>query len=134
MIKERNTKQKEILIEYLKENENRHLTIQEIQEGTNNQIGLTTTYRIINSLIEKGIVVKIPFDNKQGYCYQYSSKKEECHTHYHLICEKCNKLIHIESQKIKDFEKEIKDNNNFIINSNRIVFYGICNECQNRSK
>lgn len=134
MIKERNTKQKEILIKYLQENPSKHLTIQEIQEGINNKIGLTTTYRIINSLIEKGMVIKIPFDNKQGYCYQYNSKKEECHNHYHLICEKCNKLIHIESQTIKKFEKEIKDSHHFTINSNRIVFYGICNECQNRSK
>ena len=66
MIKERNTEQKEILIKYLKENSNKHLTIQKIYSDLENKVGMTTIYRIIKSLTEKGIVTKIPMESKQG--------------------------------------------------------------------
>ena len=38
MKKERNTEQKEILIEYLKNNANKHLNISEIQNDLSNEI------------------------------------------------------------------------------------------------
>lgn len=129
MKKERNTEQKEILIKYLKNNANKHLNISEIQKDLSNEIGLTTIYRIINSLVQKGIVSKIPLENSQGFCYQYNSEKEHCSNHYHLICEKCNKTIHIENDNIKKVLKEIENENQFKINNNRIVFYGLCDKC-----
>ena len=55
MKKERNTEQKEILIEYLKKNANKHLSILQIKNDLSNEIGLTTIYRIINTLVQKGI-------------------------------------------------------------------------------
>ena len=132
MKKERNTEQKEILIKYLKINANKHLNISEIQKDLSNEIGLTTIYRIINSLVQKGIVNKIPLENSQGFCYQYNSEKEHCSNHYHLICEKCNKTIHIENDNIQKVLKEIENENQFKINNNRIVFYGLCDKCMEK--
>ena len=132
MKKERNTEQKEILIKYLKINANKHLNISEIQKDLSNEIGLTTIYRIINSLVQKGIVSKIPLENSQGFCYQYNSEKEHCSNHYHLICEKCNKTIHIENDNIQKVLKEIENENQFKINNNRIVFYGLCDKCMEK--
>ena len=129
MKKERNTEQKEILIEYLKNNANKHLNISEIQNDLSNEISLTTVYRIINSLVQKGIVSKLRLENSQGFCYQYNTEKEHCSNHYHLICEKCNKIIHLENNEINNIVKKIENEKNFKINTNRIVFYGLCNEC-----
>ena len=132
MKKERNTEQKEILIKYLKSNANKHLSISQIQKDLSNEIGLTTIYRIINSLVQKGIVSKVPLENSQGFCYQYNSGRELCSNHYHLICENCNKTIHIENKNIKNALKEIGVDNQFRINNNRISFYGLCYECMER--
>ena len=129
MKKERNTEQKEILIEYLKNNANKHLNISEIQNDLSNEISLTTVYRIINSLVQKGIVNKVPLENSQGFCYQYNPEKEHCSNHYHLICEKCNKIIHFENNEINNIVQKIENEKDFKINRNRIVFYGLCNEC-----
>ena len=129
MKKERNTEQKEILIEYLKNNANKHLNISEIQNDLSNEISLTTIYRIINSLVQNGIVSKLPLEKSQGFCYQYNTEKEHCSNHYHLICEKCNKIIHLENNEINNIVKKIENEKNFKINTNRIVFYGLCNEC-----
>ena len=132
MKKERRTEQKEKLIEYLKNNANRHLSILKIQEDLHNEIGQTTIYRIINLLVEKGIVSKIPLENSQGFCYQYNNEKEHCSNHYHLICEKCNKTIHINNENINTTLKEIENENQFKINNSRVVFYGLCNKCMEK--
>ena len=59
MKQERKTEQKEILIKYLKENSGKHLTINEIYSNLQKDMGMTTIYRIINSLIEYMILNRI---------------------------------------------------------------------------
>ena len=129
MKKERNTKQKKWLMEYLKKHGDEHLTIQQIYEELKEKIGMTTIYRIIDGLAEKGYVTKIPMENKQGYCYRYNAN-ETCQEHYHLICEKCNRLYHFESKEIAKVNEEARKTENFEIDNQRIVFYGICKECK----
>ena len=132
MKKERNTEQKEIVINYLKKNSDKHLSIEEIYSNVKCEVGKTTVYRIINHLIEKGLVTKIPLENKQGFCYKYNSKLESCNDHYHLICEKCNNLYHFKSKVVAKVNEEAEKNEEFEIDNNRIVFYGICRECKDK--
>ena len=132
MKKERNTEQKVKVIEYLRNNSDKHLSIEEIYSNVKNDAGKTTVYRIINNLIEKGLVTKIPLENSQGYCYKYNPKHDNCNNHYHLICEKCNHLYHFESEEIAKVNEEAKQNEDFEIDNNRIVFYGICKECKDK--
>ena len=70
--------------------------------------------------------------NKQGFCYQYAEKNAECIEHYHLICEECGKLIHFESNKLNEVQKEAKQKENFKINLSKIVLYGKCKKCNRR--
>ena len=134
MKQERKTEQKEVLIKYLKENSNKHLSIQEIYSDLQDEIGMTTIYRIINSLIKKGIVTKIPLENKQGCCYVYNEEKDEdCSKHYHLICEKCNNLFHFESKEVEKVSKEAQKKEDFEIDNERIVFFGICKKCKEKN-
>lgn len=133
MKKERHTEQKDIVINYLKQNSNTHLSIEDIYADLKQAVGKTTIYRIIKDLTEKGCITKIPLENKQGFCYKYNSKNENCNKHYHLICEKCNQLYHFESKEVDKVSQEAKQNENFEIDNNRIVFYGICKECKNEN-
>ena len=134
MKKERKTEQKEIVINYLKNNNEKHLSIQEIYSSLKDDVGKTTIYRIINNLIDKGLVTKIPLENSQGFCYKYNSKNETCNKHYHLICEKCNHLYHFKSEEVAKVSKEAEQNEDFEIDNNRIVFYGICKKCKKEHK
>ena len=133
MKKERHTEQKDVVLNYLKENSDIHLSIQDIYSNLKHDVGKTTIYRIVNSLIEKGCVTKLPLENKQGFCYKYNSKNENCNKHYHLICEKCNQLYHFKSEEVAKVSQEAKQNEDFEIDYNRIVFYGICKECKNEN-
>lgn len=131
------TKQKQTVFEYLEKNINKHFTIDDIVktiENCNINIGKTTIYRIINNLIDEGKVIKIPFDNKQGYCYQYIKCEEQKKNHYHLICEDCGGLVHYENNDIEKIQNDALTSKNFSINIDKIVFYGKCNKCNKINK
>ena len=128
----RNTKQKRKVLEYLEKHKNKHITIEEIQKEIEGEVGTTTIYRIINKLVEEGKVTKMPL-NKQGFCYQYNKEKDETHKQYHLVCEKCGKLIHFESKELEIAQKEALQKENFCINLDKVIFYGNCDKCSKKT-
>ena len=134
MGKERNTRQKEAIIKFLKKNECKHLSISDIKSVLGNEIGLTTIYRIINALIAQGSVIKIPLSNAQGYCYQYNSYCKKRSDHYHLMCEKCGKLIHFDSEELNKTCSEALKKQNFEIDSGKITILGTCGDCRENRK
>ncbi len=132
-IKQRNTKQKQIVIDFLKENRNTHLMPEQIIDGLKAQnkiVSQATVYRILNSLTEEGILRRYFIDEGQSACYQFIENNEVCRAHYHLICSECGKVIHFQNREITSIKDEIFKEDEFIIDLKRVVFYGICKECQ----
>ncbi len=130
-MKKRNTKQKNEILKFLENNKNKHLLIKEIKENIDEKIGTTTVYRVIKELVEEGTIIKKPLENTQGFCYEYKDKNKECLNHYHLICEECNSLTHIESDLVLKACKREEKNLNLKINFEKLVLYGKCKECKN---
>ena len=112
---ERNTKQKEEVIKFLKNNKNRHVTINEIEESLSGKVGQTTIYRIINSLIKKGEVIKMPLESKQGLpqLVEFAENGD------------------FESDEVNNVIKEAISTKEFAINNEKIAFFGKCKECRN---
>lgn len=133
MIKERNTKQKELIINILNNNKDKHLTAEEILveiNQENNVIGQATVYRVLGQLVNSGIVRKyIGVDNKKA-CYQYVDHKQKCNLHYHFVCEQCGQTIHYKNSSVEEFKNTILNENGFEINLQKFILYGICKECQ----
>ena len=129
----RNTKQKRKVLDYLEKHKNKHITIEEIQKEIEGEVGTTTIYRIINKLVEEGKVTKMPL-NKQGFCYQYNEEKDEPHKQYHLVCEKCGKLVHFESNELEIAKKEALQKEDFCINLDKVIFYGKCSKCNKKQE
>ena len=74
------TKQKEIILNYLKQNSNTDLTADMIVNyiiKKNKKCSQTTVYRYLKQLVNEGIVRKYYIDNNTSSCYQYI-KNEEC--------------------------------------------------------
>ena len=71
-----NTKQKDTILNYLKKNEDKCLTINEIYSALvkDNNIGLTTIYRFLNKLEEDNIIKK--YTDKKEATYQYINNDE----------------------------------------------------------
>ncbi|MBR6322861.1 MAG: transcriptional repressor [Lachnospiraceae bacterium] len=128
------TRQRENLLRYLAEHPYKHFTAADICEHfrTGEQkIGTTTVYRQLERLVSEGQVKKYQFEEGDSACFEYIGGEEDdtvlC---YHLKCEVCGRLIHLECREITMFEQHITEHHGFLIDPKRTVFYGICQDCR----
>lgn len=124
------TKQKEIILKYLKQNYEKDLTAEKITTymiKKNKQCSQTTVYRYLKQLVEDGIVRKYYIDNSTSSCYQYINN-DKCKGHLHFKCEICGKTLHLHKFNIEEMESLLREYN-IELNPNRIILYGKCNEC-----
>ena len=127
------TKQREIILNYLKDNSDKHLTIESIGnylDSQNEKVGQTTIYRYVNFLVEEGLVRKYIIGPGQPACFQYAENSEECEKHYHLKCNDCKKVLHVNCKIFKNVEEHLENRHNFEIDSSKLLIYGTCNECR----
>ena len=127
------TKHREELINFLKKNQDRHLSIQEIIIEMKGKVPTATLYRLMDSLVKEGVVRKYIIGPSSSCCYQYNSCLED-NEHFHLICEKCGRLFHLRCDEVSHLMKHINDEHGFSIDPCRINLYGVCEECQKEDK
>lgn len=127
------TKQREMILVCLREKQSEHLTADEICDILKERglkVGKATLYRFLKLMEESGEIKKYRFSEKSAACYQYLGKNAVCNTHYHLMCENCSKVIHIESRQLDNFIDGIEKNVRFRIDIKKTVFYGLCAQCR----
>lgn len=122
-----NTKQKELILDIIKK-QKKEFTVKDIYNETKNKTGLTTVYRLIDKLIEEGIIKKtIEKDNKTKY--QYLEKCEE-KNHFYLKCKKCKSMQHVDCDCINELSNHILKKHEFSADNENIIIGGICKNCQ----
>lgn len=129
------TKQREELIEYLKETKHKHITVNEVCEyfrANNRNIGQTTVYRQLEKMASEGIVNKYIFEAGAPACFEYIDREKDCNESscFHCKCEKCGTLIHLHCEDLVDIQKHIQSEHGFSVDPLRTVFYGICDKCR----
>ncbi len=127
-----NTRQKELILCYLRENSSRHTTANAIslylqEQGT--PVGNATIYRYLDQLAEEGIIRKYTIDSKTGACYQYIGEKHNCNEHFHLKCVKCENLFHVECDYLSELGSHILQHHSFTVDHTKTVLYGCCKDC-----
>ena len=123
------TKQREVLLNYLKNNRDKHLTVEDMVENFKDEVGQTTIYRNLNMLVEEGFVRKYIVGIGEPACFQYIENTEECETHYHLKCNECGNIAHVDCHILEDVGKYLKEKYRFKVDNSKLILYGTCNEC-----
>jgi Fur family ferric uptake transcriptional regulator len=109
----------------------RHVTVNQMVLQFMKQkaaIGQTTIYRYLEKLAGDGIIRKFS-SGEGGACYQYAGGDAKCREHFHLICEKCGRLIHLDCELLDEIKTHLMQRHKFQINSLKTVFYGLCGKC-----
>ena len=124
------TKQRESILECLRQNTDKHFTADDIVEtlrihGEN--VGRTTVYRYLDKLCDEGVVRKYVISDGGSACFQLCS--ENCREHFHLMCVKCGRLIHTECSYLSGVGEHVKSKHGFTLDPVRTVLYGVCAEC-----
>ena len=126
------TKQLDELLDYLKSTKGNHLIVSDIInhfKSKDIKIGTTTIYRLLEKLVNEGIVNKYYIDNQTSACFEYIGHNHKESSCYHLKCENCNKLIHLHCNEIDDLQHHIFNHHKFKLNPIKTVFYGLCDDC-----
>lgn len=126
-----NTKQKQLILEFLSKNSEGHYTCDEIgemlkQNGT--PVGKSTVYRYLIKLQSEGKVRKFS-DNGKSASFSYVENTEECSGHMHLKCLCCGEFVHLECNLMNNVSNHLKNDHQFKIDNTKTVLYGICGKC-----
>ena len=130
-----NTKQKATIMNCIKTMGDAHFTIDSLcaeMLKAGDAIGRTTVYRLVEKLSNDGVLRKYAATAGESACYQYVGENSSCHEHFHLKCEKCAKLIHMDCHEMHELAEHIKSHHGFSMNPFKTVIYGLCEGCSKK--
>ena len=125
------TKNKVKILNCFINNSDKHLTIEQINVLLNNEVPLASIYRNVDDLLKEGLIRKFIVDNNNSACYQYAVDGNT-HNHFHLLCSKCGKLIHLECHEVEHLISHIEKEHGFKVDVSKVTLYGLCPDCQEK--
>ncbi len=126
------TRQKTAIMQCVELMSDRHFTIDALCEmlaKKGETVGRTTVYRFVEKLSAEGVLRKFTMPQGESSCYQFVGKDNRCHEHFHLKCEKCGCLIHMDCDEMSSLAEHIKSHHGFCLNPLKTVIYGVCEGC-----
>jgi len=125
------TAQREETVKVLLENEDNHLTTEEIYMIVKNrvaEIGIATVYRTLELLKELHVIEKVNFGDG---VYRFDlRRKNQAHFHHHLICTECGAVQEILEDWLLPLEKRVLHEFGFTVEDHRLDFQGVCHSCK----
>ncbi len=125
------TNQRKIIIETMLENQDRHLTTEELHRiitKKHPEIGLATVYRNVKLLCDLNIIDRLNLDD--GFVRYEVGHRSKTHRHHHLICTNCNKVIEVKEDLMDSIERMLLENYGFQVSDHETKFYGLCQDCR----
>ena len=123
------TKQKSFIYDLLKQHKNQALSAIEIKkycDDNNQNIGLSTIYRIVNNLCDENKLLKILRENKEA---EYQLLHKDCNNHIHIKCEQCGEIVHLDDKSTKKIIKNLDENYHIKLSLVASTLMGLCNNC-----
>lgn len=131
------TKQRDLILDYLKHSTARHLTIEDVTDALKQNglaVGKTTVYRYMDKLAGEGSVRKYFISNSKSACYEYIDAAAACRMHYHLKCINCGELLHLDCDLMDSVAGHMDSEHGFLIDNTRTVLYGMCGACRGKQE
>jgi Fur family ferric uptake transcriptional regulator len=127
------TRQRQRILDYMISLGGGHVTVNQmvrrfVEEGA--EVGQTTIYRHLEKLAAEGKIRKFVLSDGNSACYQYIETGAECREHFHLICEACGALIHLDCELLDEIQRHLLGSHGFQIDLLKTVFYGKCEKCR----
>jgi Fur family ferric uptake transcriptional regulator len=104
----------------------RFLSATEIHRGLDGKIALSTVYRTLEHLLERGEVSVRIDDNGES---SYTSCEPERH-HHHAICRVCGHVEDVDCDAIEVFAKSLRALHGFELDGHTMEFFGTCGACR----
>jgi len=122
-----NTNQRQILVDFLKNNAETQYTIEQIAMNTKS-VGKSTIYRLINKMVDEGIVRRTVKGNSRQFLYQYTDATG-CASHLHMKCRECGKILHMDDERSKELMNILQESTRFDLDIKETLLMGTCEKC-----
>jgi len=123
------TPQRQAILEYLIESMS-HPTADEIYKALSDRfpnMSVATVYNNLRVFKDIGIVSELTFVDASS---RYDANIE--HSHYHVICRSCGKIVDFEYPYLDEVEREAAAHTGFKVEDHRLEIYGICSDCDSK--
>jgi Fur family ferric uptake transcriptional regulator len=127
------TRQGRSILDYMKSLGDDHVTVNQVAlhfADAEDAVGQTTVYRHLEKLAAGGMIRKYVLHDGKSACYQYINGEEHCREHFHLKCENCGALIHLDCDSLNEISRHLFRRHHFHLNMLKTVFYGTCEKCR----
>lgn len=93
-------------------------------------INVVTVYRLVNLLVEMGLLRRIEFG--QGYFrYERAESQDTADHHHHLVCENCGRIEDFHGcADLAPLTERVATESGFSIARHQLELYGTCAACQ----
>jgi len=92
------------------------------------EINLSTIYRTLEALENKGLVTKLNIMDNDRMFFEYNKLG---HRHY-LVCVGCKKIVTVNGCPLESYEKALEKETNFTMVGHKLYLYGYCLDCQRK--
>lgn len=124
------TKQREILLEYLKQHADEQISVKQIVQSVDvEEISASAVYRNIAMLEREGVLKRCVCGTSKEICYRYTAT-DSCRNSLHLSCRICGKSIHMPSAVAEKLTDITLEKTGFEVDKGNTVLNGICKECR----
>ena len=95
------------------------------QRGRN--VGLASVYRVLESLLESGLVQRV--DVGDGVARYEPVRTSEEH-HHHLVCTGCGKVEAFTDPGLERAIHRVEETSGYAVDTHDVVLHGACADCQ----
>ena len=92
------------------------------------EINLSTIYRTLEALEDKGLVTKLNIMDNDRMFFEYNKLG---HRHY-LVCVGCKKIVTVQGCPLESYEKALEKETHFTMVGHKLYLYGYCLDCQRK--
>ncbi|MGB4595459.1 MAG: transcriptional repressor [Anaerolineaceae bacterium] len=130
-IGKRHTQQRQAILEYLL-NTTEHPSADQIYRHLRERfasLSLATVYNTLELLVSSGQITAIGDigDHKERFDGNTTD-------HINLVCSVCHKITDLPFEQFETIDEQIQEQSDFLITGSRILYFGVCPECQIEQK
>ena len=128
------TEQKKLLLDFLEQNSDKSYTIDELVASLEASAGeaapgKSTVYRLMTRLVSEKKVQRFAGESGRSFSYRVLAD-EHCHSHLHLKCLGCGKILHLDRATSDALLAQVKLVKDFSVSEEETLLFGNCAECR----
>lgn len=133
MQKQYHTKSKKDIMAYIELNKEKRFSVAQLHnylKSIGRNTNITTIYRNLDKMTEKGELLKFKDTKDDCFVYQYHQPDIDCYEHLHIQCSSCGKIIHMGHEFMEGLVEYLSNTYGFNIICKESVMIGLCKECR----